>query len=412
MTISITNIEQTVNDIVHETPVVDMHTHLFPPSFGSILLWGIDELLTYHYLVAEVMRVAPIPYAQYWSMSKIAQADYIWKHLFIERAPISEACRGVVTCIQSLGFDPSERDLESIRDYFREQTVDQYIETVFQKANVSYAVMTNDPFDPVEREVWDTIGSNHPRFQAALRMDPLLMDWSVACSTLRRMGYDVGSDFTDSSAKEVRRFLGDWSDRINPRYLAVSLPPSFTYPDDSIRTRILKTCVLPFAQERNLPFATMIGVKKLLNPELQLAGDSVGRTDLSCIENLCLKHPDNRFLVTMLSRENQHELCIIARKFGNMLPFGCWWYMNNPSIIEEITRERLELLGWSFVPQHSDARVLDQLLYKWPHSRRIIADVLTDKYTDILISGWSVTADEIKRDVTRLFGRNFESFAS
>ena len=23
-----------------------MHTHLFPPSFGPLLLWGIDELLT------------------------------------------------------------------------------------------------------------------------------------------------------------------------------------------------------------------------------------------------------------------------------------------------------------------------------------------------------------------------------
>ncbi|MGC9328614.1 MAG: glucuronate isomerase, partial [Candidatus Hinthialibacter sp.] len=155
----------------------------------------------------------------------------------------------------------------------------------------------------------------------------------------------------------------------------------------------------------------MIGVKKLINPDLQLAGDSLGRANLECLENLCLKNPENRFLVTLLSRENQHELCVIARKFNNLLPFGCWWFMNNPSIIDEITRERFELLGWSFIPQHSDARVLDQLLYKWPHSRRLIANVLTDKYRDLLQGGWRVTEEEIQRDVKRLFQDNFETFA-
>jgi hypothetical protein len=27
--------------------VIDIHTHLLPPSHGSLCLWGIDELLTY-----------------------------------------------------------------------------------------------------------------------------------------------------------------------------------------------------------------------------------------------------------------------------------------------------------------------------------------------------------------------------
>ncbi|HQH73434.1 MAG TPA: glucuronate isomerase, partial [bacterium] len=140
------------------------------------------------------------------------------------------------------------------------------------------------------------------------------------------------------------------------------------------------------------------------------AGDGVGRADLGSVVQLCQQYPDNRFLVTLLSRENQHELCVTARKFANLLPFGCWWFMNNPSLIEEITRERIEMLGWSFVPQHSDARVLDQLLYKWPHSRRIIAKVLIDKYADLLQTGWKVTEDEIRRDVSRLFYDNFETF--
>ena len=81
--------------------------------------------------------------------------------------------------------------------------------------------------------------------------------------------------------------------------------------------------------------------------------------------------------------------------------------MNNPSIVEEITRERLELLGTSFIPQHSDARVLDQLLYKWPHSRAIIAKVLVDKYKDLVRTGWALNEAAIRRDVQQLFADNF-----
>lgn len=44
---------------VESTPAIDVHTHLFPQSHGSLLLYGIDELLTYHYLVAEFFMVAP-----------------------------------------------------------------------------------------------------------------------------------------------------------------------------------------------------------------------------------------------------------------------------------------------------------------------------------------------------------------
>ena len=116
------------------------------------------------------------------------------------------------------------------------------------------------------------------------------------------------------------------------------------------------------------------------------------------------------FLVTMLSRENQHELCVAARKFRNLMPFGCWWFLNNPSIITEVTDERLELLGTSFIPQHSDARILDQLIYKWDHSRRLIADSLTRSYSALVRDGWALTEGQIERDVVGLFQDNFRRF--
>jgi len=160
-----------------------------------------------------------------------------------------------------------------------------------------------------------------------------------------------------------------------------------------------------------LPMSLMIGVRRQVNPRLRLAGDAVGKADLRAVENLCHAFPENRFLVSVLSRENQHELCVYARKFSNLMPFGCWWFMNNPSIVEEITRERIELLGTSFIPQHSDARVLEQVIYKWRNTRLTLAPILTNAYRRIHNDGGGISRGDIQRDVNRLFRSNFENWA-
>ena len=91
-------------------------------------------------------------------------------------------------------------------------------------------------------------------------------------------------------------------------------------------------------------------------------------------------------------------------------PFGCWWFLNNPSLIDEITRMRLEMLGTSVVLQHSDARVTEHLLYKWDHSRTIIAKVLAGKYAGLMTVGWTLDESEIRRDAGRLLSGNFWEF--
>ncbi|HEY6263364.1 MAG TPA: hypothetical protein VIW93_01060 [Candidatus Acidoferrum sp.] len=132
---------------------------------------------------------------------------------------------------------------------------------------------------------------------------------------------------------------------------------------------------------------------------------------LRVLENLCREFPENRFLVSVLSRENQHELCVYARKFSNLMPFGCWWFLNNPSIVEEITRERIEMLGTSFIPQHSDARVFEQIIYKWSNTRRALAHILSERYVLLLEDGRSLTRGDIRRDVTRFLHSNAKAWA-
>ena len=418
-----------VDSALARQPITDMHTHCYPPGFGAspapggLLLWGIDELVTYHYLIAEVYRVVPaesggrsnaLDYETFWQWSRAEQADHIWKHLFVDRTPISEACRGVLTALAKLGLDPNEKSLDPYRCWFAQQAPSEYIDRVMELSNVDSITMTNPVFDDRERQAWlkdPTIGDD-PRFSAVLRIDPLLCDWPGAARKLCEWGYDVGEEFTKRTCDQVRRFLTDWLDRMKAIYVAVSLPPSFRYGEsgDPFADRFIEACLTPVCADRGLPFAMMIGSRRGVNPALGDAGDMVGKADVQSVVRLCARFAKNKFLVTMLSSENQHELCVAARKFGNLMIFGCWWFVNNPSIIDRITRERMELLGTSFIAQHSDARILDQLLYKWDHSLKTIAKVLTDKYLDVAASGFNVTDAHIAHDVSLLLRENFREF--
>src|SRR5271170_1548351 len=78
-----------VEDVLEATQFIDIHTHLYPPAFGKIGLWGIDELLTYHYLEAELFRSSHLKPEQYWNLTKPQQADAIWQALFVENTPLS-----------------------------------------------------------------------------------------------------------------------------------------------------------------------------------------------------------------------------------------------------------------------------------------------------------------------------------
>jgi hypothetical protein len=370
-------------------------------------LWGFDELLTYHYLEAEFFRYSKTTPEQYWSLPKPAQAEAIWQALFVENTPVSEATRGVIAVLNAFGLPTDGSGLTEARSFFKTQTIEEHIHKVLDMAGVSSVVMTNDPLDADEQPVWMKGVERHSRFQAVLRLDRLLREWSEPWPLLASQGYKVDDQASGKSIAEIRRFLADWHERMRPVYMAVSLPDSFRFPEATVRGKILREAVLPSCRELDLPLSLMIGVRRQVNPRLRLGGDGAGRADLRALENICRDFPDNRFLVSVLSRENQHELCVYARKFSNLMPFGCWWFLNNPSVVEEITRERIEMLGTSFIPQHSDARVLEQVIYKWRNTRHTLTPLLTETYRSLSRDGGKVTRQVIQRDVHRLFCSNF-----
>ena len=142
-------------------------------------------------------------------MSKAEQADHIWKHLFVERTPISEACRGILTTLHKLGLDPAD-GLPRLRRFFAEQDPDRYIDRVMELAGVESITMTNAVFDDNERRRWlDGGASMHdPRFRAVLRIDPMLRDWPAAARKLSEWGY--GSAHATSTTRPSPRRGGSW----------------------------------------------------------------------------------------------------------------------------------------------------------------------------------------------------------
>eukprot|EP00966_Prymnesium_polylepis_P029436 683917-Prymnesium_polylepis.1 len=161
-------LDEVVRRYVNAVEAIDVHTHLLPPTHANLLLFGIDELLTYHYLVAELFMVLPIDLEEdtvstqfdaaaqapttdeFFSWPKAKQADLVFEELFIKRTPLSEACRGVITCLKMLSLGealsraaradaPRDSRLTEVRAWFAEQEPAEYLEKVFGLAGLKYA---------------------------------------------------------------------------------------------------------------------------------------------------------------------------------------------------------------------------------------------------------------------------------
>ncbi len=236
-----------MEEVVSQTPVIDIHTHLFAPEFGSLSLFGIDELLTYHYLVAEMFRATDVTPERFWRMHKTEQAGLIWQTLFVENTPLSEATRGVVTVLTAFGLDPAAPDLTPARASFRSQNIREHLDRVLEMACVSEVVMTNDPFDARKASLWESGAAVDRRFHAALRLNRLLNDWQHTALKLAPLGYRADVELGGKTASEVRRFLDQWIARMQQLYPAVSLLDDFKFPSSDTRPwhlkRILLACV-------------------------------------------------------------------------------------------------------------------------------------------------------------------------
>ena len=84
----ISGLHREVERVVNMTAVIDVHTHLFPPAFSGLFLQGIDDLLNYHYLIAEFFRSTTLSHETFWQLTKTERADLVWRTVFVENTPL------------------------------------------------------------------------------------------------------------------------------------------------------------------------------------------------------------------------------------------------------------------------------------------------------------------------------------
>ena len=157
-----TNIDAIVKDVVHNTFVADLalcHMHAS----------GVDAMLTTPELVQELKGIKPVE----GEMSDEALATMVWTELFVHRTPLSEPCRRVLTLFNKLGFrdQVQTRNLADMRKQVVALGTEEWEKRVYQLMHMQSRIMVvsteetpNDiplPYSLVIGPSWETAIDAH-----------------------------------------------------------------------------------------------------------------------------------------------------------------------------------------------------------------------------------------------------------
>ena len=394
------NLKQTITEIINGTEIFDIHTHLFPAEFKKYHLSGISEVLNYHYLIAELLTTTNINVKNFYKLTKIEKANIIWEELFKKRTPISEACKGVLTILSELSIDYMFKSFDEINTEYSKLNLSDL--QIFKIIKISKVVMTNNPFDKSEWQLFKNKNWDTNKYLASLRLDDILINLDKCLDICKE-----NINNFDNDRDLIIKYLDKVYEESKPVYAALSL--NGLQLNSFLKNKFIPD-ILKWLERKNIPLSLLIGVRRNVNKDFLLAGDGIDRIDLRQLSEICNQYSNNKILCSCLSLNDQHELTVLARKHQNLKIFGFWWFMNQPSLIKLILNLRIELLGLNFIPQHSDARVTDQLLYKWPHFKALLNNVLYNHYNDIKLKNFKISENQISDDVSKLFYKNTQNF--
>ena len=174
-------------------------------------------------------------YDDFWKLSKSQQAKLVWDTLFVQNTPISEATRGVVTILNKLNIDFKEKNLDSIRKCYSKFSPDEFIDKVFEFSKVEKVVMTNNPFDENEKQIWKNTGVTDSRFLPALRLDEFICNYDINHDLFKSNGLNPDKELSEKSVAGIKDFIKKWLEIMNPLYMVISLPP-----DLHVKAKVLK----------------------------------------------------------------------------------------------------------------------------------------------------------------------------
>ncbi len=377
--------------IIDNTDIVDIHTHLFPYSHNNFFLSGSDDIFNYHYLTAEFLSSSKFNPISFFKLTKTKRAELVWKYLFIDNTPISEASIGVIKILNFLKINNYKNKSYSIIK--KKLNINQSRhKLILKKLNIKKVVMTNNPFVKEEWSLFKNKNWDRKFYRSSIRLDDLFSKKYKNKFNQKTLHKFINKKFKESKAS----------------YFALSLNGEnimkFFNSDHMTKT------IIPFLIKKKLPLMILAGVKRSINPSFKDGGDGIGNEKIEFLEKIIKKYKKLNFLLTHLSDISQYKLIVLSRKLPNLTLFGFWWFLNQDNYIKKYLKVKISLLGYNFIAQHSDARVFEHLIYKWSDFKENLADVMFEKYKKLQEAGYNLDIGEIKKDMNLLLNENPNKF--
>lgn len=247
--------------------------------------------------------------------------------------------------------------------------------------------MTNNPFNNQEKIILRY--NKDKKYLPSVRIDDLFNKTQYNNSNI--------SPYNLDNLKNIKKTI-NYIDKLNistkPAYFSLSTENFIEFKENLFFKNFFS-----ILRKTKTPMMLLIGVKRGVNRLYRDAGDGIGIVDLNKLENILNKFPKNKFLVSCLDLKDQFRLSVIGRKFQNIKIVGFWWFNNNESVIENVLKQRFELLGDNFILQHSDARIIDQLVYKWLDFKSTYIKVMVEKYHKLLSLGYKIKASDLEKKI-------------
>lgn len=397
-------------DVVHGTSVIDVRCFISPPEATAGHATGVDALLSSKAILKEffLRRSLAEPAAQrnvenLSSLSQSEIADLVWRRLFLEQSPLSETTRVVLTTLGLFGMAVDKRDLNLFRDEFAAMSAAERLERAFAIAKVEYVLYPVDSLAVSENTVKT---SHNPRFKPVLSLNAMLGDWKESARHMRSLGFGVKGKVDEFAPLELRRFLSEQVNRLNPVAISYDWPGIMTPDSNRGGARLIQEAVLPLCAERGLAFciagANITGEACEDEPEQPL--------DIPELAVLWRQHPDVNFLFFPAGGNQLSAACREASRYGNLLLCGPDASLANPTALARFTRERLESCGSVFHACHSGAETVEELTGKWAHLRWTVGEALRDRYAELWRTGWRFTEEDVAADVKAILGGNAKTF--
>ena len=418
---TINEVNEKIWTIIHQTPTFDIHTQLFDLRFKPELIkTGIDELLTTPELAAELFRHNPpslnnpgqeLTRNEYESMPQRIKSEVVWHRLFLANTPLSESTRAVLTILGLLQQDPKTRNLGAYRNFFNNSSRQQHISKILEQANINGLVTCYNPLSSAVQKAIK-INSNSSKLYTALDLSELVCNWKKSYEKLTKTGFTVKRVLDKSVYPIVKNFLTQMIETSNAVYLYLNLPSeSSLNSKNNYTAKLITKCIAPLSQQLGKPLAIAFSdAKKAPTLNSLKMNQPLQFSNLDFIQELSTKFPELKLMVTDSNYENQQNFILLAQSNPRLMPVLQSAQLTGKSNFTSLNRQSLELLGTSFIAHGRTARVYEELLSNWAHTRWMLGTILQERYTSLYRTGWRVTEQEIIREISAILSDNARKF--